>query len=139
MFQSSTRQTDFATPFHQSGVRNPSCFNPLRGRQTLQPTGKSNRKMGEGSFNPLRGRQTLQPEAGALPRVRPQWFQSSTRQTDFATATRCGWPTSASWIGFQSSTRQTDFATGVLRAVHGGHHSSFNPLRGRQTLQRRTW
>ena len=37
LFQSSTRQTDFATPSRKSGTpRDASSFNPLRGRQTLQ-------------------------------------------------------------------------------------------------------
>ena len=35
-FQSSTRQTDFATPSASSWPSTRACFNPLRGRQTLQ-------------------------------------------------------------------------------------------------------
>ena len=36
-------------------------FNPLRGRQTLQPWPRWRRRRSPQRFNPLRGRQTLQP------------------------------------------------------------------------------
>ena len=87
-------------------------------------------------------------------------FQSSTRQTDFATlAGTAGWAVRQM---FQSSTRQTDFATDsgdpyhrsfypvsilyeadrlcnrVFAGSDAGHLKCFNPLRGRQTLQRAT-
>ena len=156
-FQSSTRQTDFATPARPRGSRGGRCFNPLRGRQTLQPVPERIRSVPEFTvsilyeadrlcncgrcgaiwrtvegFNPLRGRQTLQhswtsmtsPPGGCFNPLRGRqtlqpylvfrlWqfheFQSSTRQTDFATP-----PSYSDSIGstmFQSSTRQTDFAT----------------------------
>ena len=108
------------------------CFNPLRGRQTLQPWTGYALPGGLGCFNPLRGRQTLQPGLGFFPLL-PSQFQSSTRQTDFAT------PYLPSRLGvvvsFQSSTRQTDFATSWPRAPLMPSPSRFNPLRGRQTLQ----
>ncbi len=66
----------------------PPGFNPLRGRQTLQHQGRGVLvPLGPG-FNPLRGRQTLQPAARARYASVPSGFQSSTRQTDFATR----WP-----------------------------------------------
>ncbi len=64
---------------------------------------------GKSRFNPLRGRQTLQPTAFRTREAAPTVFQSSTRQTDFATPGRRAWTPRPS--GFQSSTRQTDFAT----------------------------
>ncbi len=156
MFQSSTRQTDFATtPAFPWPRRTQIRFNPLRGRQTLQRD-----EVGSGHIAFLvsilyEADRLCNPAiARAAWRLRPS-FQSSTRQTDFATLP------SAPSLGrgmFQSSTRQTDFATGG--EVHGqgsvgGFQSSrrqtdfatpllpfplpllpgFNPLRGRQTLQ----
>ena len=190
LFQSSTRQTDFATAGAHGGVEGfvlvsilyeadrlcnlgegddpasaPQRFNPLRGRQTLQqPVRALLREAMETvsilyeadrlcnsasaiapwprparSFNPLRGRQTLQPPGALAVYLGGDRFQSSTRQTDFATAVlylrvlvhvqvsilyeadrlcnryrgglRC-----RNGYAFQSSTRQTDFATkGQLR------------------------
>ena len=87
-----------------------SGFNPLRGRQTLQPELHDSSKSGSFSgFNPLRGRQTLQQEVRVYQGQDGRMFQSSTRQTDFATYPGCPW----------EKRRQP----------------CFNPLRGRQTLQ----
>ena len=117
------------------------CFNPLRGRQTLQLVSSSAlmRRRVPG-FNPLRGRQTLQHERRGVDNGLGVWFQSSTRQTDFATALArsalahiasvsilyeadrlCNslrrFQVSRDTTKFQSSTRQTDFATGQGRRV----------------------
>ncbi len=157
-----------------------TCFNPLRGRQTLQRDSWPGPQARLRRFNPLRGRQTLQlvDEARAcvrglvsilyeadrlcnitilhtpLPGV--SVFQSSTRQTDFATASGQVRPSTPT--AFQSSTRQTDFATAasartalprlvsilyeadrLCNLEAGGAVLAiprcFNPLRGRQTLQ----
>jgi hypothetical protein len=59
-FQSSTRQTDFATPAGPESPPSRGRFNPLRGRQTLQPGANTRSAQLIPRFNPLRGRQTLQ-------------------------------------------------------------------------------
>ena len=85
-------------------------------------------------------------------------FQSSTRQADFATGqggplpgprgpvsilyeagrlcNATGGTVSPLTTRFQSSTRQADFATNMGAGKPVVPHVSFNPLRGRQTLQR---
>ena len=136
-FQSSTRQTDFATlrglgedwqrisvsilyeadrlcnpPPHSRQRGYTRSFNPLRGRQTLQLTRAPDANTGSELFQSS----TRQTDFATWRRVRHGvcsnlLFQSSTRQTDFATRApgrRSGW---SGW--FQSSTRQTDFATHV--------------------------
>ena len=60
-------------------------FNPLRGRQTLQPWPRWRRRRSPQRFNPLRGRQTLQLPSASSRKSPILLFQSSTRQTDFAT------------------------------------------------------
>ena len=134
LFQSSTRQTDFATSggvgqHRERGRR----FNPLRGRQTLQPGKPLLRKWGyrvsilyeaDRLCNRVLARhpgQVVQVsilyEADRLCNrtcgfsgfSRFTTFQSSTRQTDFATQPLTAWGRSKRT--FQSSTRQTDFAT----------------------------
>ena len=132
-------------------------FNPLRGRQTLQPPAAPPAGSGPARFNPLRGRQTLQRrvrdaerrwlqvsilyeadrlcnlDEPGLSNMENTQFQSSTRQTDFATplldpgqhceahvsilyeadrlCNRLAHYGTESYPMFQSSTRQTDFAT----------------------------
>jgi len=84
-FQSSTRQADFATALAQVGATTFNCFNPLRGRQTLQHPHLRDGRVGVQRFNPLRGRQTLQLFWLGAPWRTSTLFQSSTRQADFAT------------------------------------------------------
>ncbi len=134
-FQSSTRQTDFAT--HEFGPRPTSmvAVSILYEADRLCNLGLCNgSRRPTSGFNPLRGRQTLQPGSCRCAPRRLRWFQSSTRQTDFATGEP--WGRRPSPRRFQSSTRQTDFATGCPRCGHGRLRVRFNPLRGRQTLQR---
>ncbi len=108
-FQSSTRQTDFATGgwppyrpllpqvsilYEADRLCNQSTISLIeRGIQVsilyeadrlCNGAGKG-RCAGPGGFNPLRGRQTLQPKASPHALASASEFQSSTRQTDFAT------------------------------------------------------
>ena len=135
-FQSSTRQTDFATSCATPGTSTPpSSFNPLRGRQTLQRGPSTGPTSSTAGFNPLRGRQTLQRSA-SLVDVSGYGLVSILYEADRL----CNQGRDANRIDrtilFQSSTRQTDFATAGLNRLHRLCHSCFNPLRGRQTLQR---
>ena len=122
-FQSSTRQTDFATlevcqecdVGFQVSILYEADRLCNRSRETLTSTGI-------GSFNPLRGRQTLQPirEFFSLPGG-SLGFQSSTRQTDFATESGLAFRMTLTYQ-FQSSTRQTDFATAARRSARTSSH-----------------
>ena len=82
-------------------------------------------------FNPLRGRQTLQHEPVVLPLL--EGFQSSTRQADFAT----WWPRGRWWrpacfnpLRGRQTLQPTTWSAPCKRPSR-----RFNPLRGRQTLQ----
>ncbi len=86
---------------------------------------------GSTGFNPLRGRQTLQPrprgvEGAPLPAVSILYEADRLCNLVLGPAVYSA--------EFQSSTRQTDFATRA-RAAFTRASSGFNPLRGRQTLQ----
>ena len=135
-FQSSTRQTDFATWRGPPGPPRPGGFNPLRGRQTLQPTHGRLVSLAMAVFQSSTRQTDFATTATIYVGGTAIGFQSSTRQTDFATSAGVSCARSL-WTMFQSSTRQTDFATAEPVWPPGPGHS-FNPLRGRQTLQRGT-
>ncbi len=142
--------------FHFTPTLSAPRFNPLRGRQTLQHDSVAVRgfhyhvsilyeadrlcNVGDDGGPHPRPLVSILYEADRLcnegPTRRPGQpavFQSSTRQTDFATS--LGSARFAHSLRFQSSTRQTDFATSFGSSAPPPS-SSFNPLRGRQTLQR---
>ncbi len=109
-FQSSTRQTDFATA-RLGSTRNltPPVSILYEADRLCNSSPEPSSPPPGCCFNPLRGRQTLQPAPPHVVSPHLRGFQSSTRQTDFATTSVTSRLGSIRW--FQSSTRQTDFAT----------------------------
>ncbi len=120
MFQSSTRQTDFATLLGQVELQGlPQVSILYEADRLCNSWGLRGPTPPALSFNPLRGRQTLQPPRAAWGHRGCRAFQSSTRQTDFATKVARAWR--AASVLFQSSTRQTDFATRRRARPPGPH------------------